>query len=69
MQLAIGQVTRWRTSDGVEHETEALAVKHVQFQALAEKLDKDLYLREDVDPQDVLKWITVNKAAILKFLA
>ena len=62
------QVTRWRTADGVEHDSERLASAHVKFRALAIKLDHDIYLRDDVDPEAVLKWIVGNKAAVIELL-
>lgn len=58
----------WVTSDGTRHDTEALAIAHANFLWLAAKMDKDMYLRGDVDSADVLKWIVDNKAAVLSFL-
>jgi len=68
--MRIEKLDAWRTSDGVVHASLELANKHVQFQALVKKLSKDLDLRDvNVDAEEVIRWVNINKIAILALLA
>ena len=57
--------TVWTTSDGTDHASFELATAHAKFLKLAERMDRELYLR---DSKEVLAWLVNNKEEVLSLL-
>lgn len=64
--MLVCKVTKWRTSDGVEHSSRAMADYHI----LTERLAADLkpYLDSAPEPHDVLNLISSRAKDIREWL-
>jgi len=62
------KIIKWRTSDGAEHSSKEMADQHVLNAEICQNISERLYLRGDVDPQDIVNWMTSNAKQIREFL-
>lgn len=56
--------TVYIADDGQEFSSSEECKAHETFVELSDKLDNDIYLRSDVDADEILRWIQRNKEAI-----
>lgn len=64
----VREVTRFVAEDGSEHATREFAEAQERFIALSRQIDRDLYLREDADPDSIVKWIADHARQVREFL-
>lgn len=65
--ITIHEVKKWRTSDGVEHSSHAMAVQHIAMLALIEVLADNGLMTRDV-AQDVLNILGSHRTDVRGWL-
>ena len=66
--LTITKVTKWETSDGKVHNSQAMAEHHVMNNAVCDLFDTIYGSCDSIDSQDIVNVITSNKKFIREFL-
>jgi hypothetical protein len=68
MDTRIKRFTKFRTSDGREHDTKEMARQHLRNQELVELFEADSFSGREWDGQEIVNVITSNRALIRDFL-
>lgn len=67
MAIQVIQITKWRSSDGQEHDTQAEAERR-EFAHRIYKMLEDYYDYGDISATDIAKALLENKAEVIELL-
>lgn len=62
------KVTKYESEDGLVFDTSAQCIRHELLKQLVNKLDDDMYLRRDVDAEEIINWISNNKELVKDYI-
>lgn len=66
--ITVKKIEKWETSDGVVHSSQEMAHQYIMNAEMCADLGEAIYLRQDVDAQDIVNWIASNAKRVRAFL-